>query len=128
MREQTPDSADQEFFTALTEANVGVLNRVLADDFVLIDVMSGSEVPKATLLNVVSSGQLKFETIERVEYRVRVYGITAVVIGRTEMGGHYNGQPFRVSSRYTHVFVDDSGHWRLVAAQGTQIAPLPVAA
>jgi hypothetical protein len=125
MSPQTPDSAEQEFFTALTEANVGVLDRVLADDFVMIDVMTGSEVPKAALLDVVGSGQLKFEAIERVEYRVRVYGIAAVVIGRTEMSGHYSGQPFRSSSRYTHVFVDDSGHWRMVAAQGTQTAPRP---
>src|SRR5882724_606241 len=105
MTMQTPDSAEQEFFTALTEANVGVLDSVLADDFVLIDVMTGSEVPKAELLNVVSSGQLKFETVERLEYRMRVYGIAAVVIGRTEMSGHYSGQPFRASGRYTHVFV-----------------------
>ena len=73
----------------MTEANVGVLDRVLADDFVMIDVMTGSEVPKAALLDVVGSGQLKFEAIERIEYRVRVYGIAAVVNGRTEMSGHY---------------------------------------
>jgi hypothetical protein len=37
------------------------------------------------------------------------------------MSGHYSGQTFRASSRYTRVFVNDSGEWRMVAAQGTQI-------
>ena len=123
MSKETPDSAEQEFFAALTEANMEILDAVLADDFVLIDVMTGSEVPKAALLDAISSEQVTFEAIERIEHRVRAYGTAAVIVGRTEMSGRYSGQPFRVSSRYTHVFVDDGGHWRMVAAQGTQIAP-----
>lgn len=128
MSKQTPDSAEQEFFAALTDANVAALDGVLADDFVLIDVMTGSEVPRAALLEVVGGGQLKFEAIERVEHRVREYGIAAVITGRTEMNGVFSGQPFRASSRYTHVFVNDSGNWRMVAAQGTQIVSQPAAA
>jgi len=125
MTGQTPDFAEQEFFTALTEANVDTLNIVLADDFVLIDVMTGSEVPKPALLDVIMSGQLKFESIDRVAFRVRVYGTVAVITGHTEMNGLYDGHPFQARSRYTHVFVSEGGHWRMVAAQGTQIAPDP---
>jgi ketosteroid isomerase-like protein len=124
MSEQTPDSAEQEFFTALTEANADALNAVLADDFMLIDVMSGSEIPKSALLDVMTSGQLKFQSIDRVEFRVRTYGTVAVITGRTEMNGLFDGQPFETSSRYTHVFVEHGGRWRMVAAQGTQIAPV----
>ena len=125
MTRQTADSTEQEFFTALTEANVGALNRILADDFVLIDVMTGSEVPKPALLDIVGGAQLKFAAIDRLEFRVRVYGMVAVITGRTEMSGSFDGQPFQVSSRYTHVFVEDGDSWRMVAAQGTQIAPPP---
>jgi hypothetical protein len=97
------------------------------DDFVLIDVMTGSEVAKAALLEVVGGGQLQFEAIERVESRVRAYGTAAVITGRTEMRGRFGGKAFGASSRYTHVFVTDGGQWRMVAAQGTQIAPQPPA-
>ena len=128
MPEQTPDSAEQDFFTALIEANVEGLNGILADDFVMIDVMTGSEVPKSALLDIVISGQLKFEAIERVEFRVRAYGTVAVITGRTEMKGLYDGHSFQANSRYTHVFVADGGRWRMVAAQGTQIAPQAQAA
>ncbi len=36
-------AADREFFKALTDGNRDGLNRLLADDFILIDVMRGQE-------------------------------------------------------------------------------------
>jgi ketosteroid isomerase-like protein len=128
MNKQSPEIAEQEFFTGLIDADVEALARVLADDFVLIDVMTGSEVERSALLEVVGGGQLEFERIERTDYRVRRYGTTAVITGRTEMNGSFGGQPFQASSRYTHVLVDEGARWRMVAAQGTQIAASPAAA
>jgi hypothetical protein len=117
-----PLAAEREFFTALVEARPEVLDRVLADDFLLIDVMSGSEVTKPSLLAVLESGQLRFEVIEPAEQRVRLYQATAVVTGRTRISGRFGGAPFSAPSRYTHVYVEQQGRWRLVAAQGTLIA------
>ena len=117
-----PQVAEQEFFSSLIGGDVGVLDRILSDDFLLIDVMTGSEVKKPDLLAVLSSGQLKFEAIEPLESHVRLYGITAVITGRTRMSGRFGEAPFTASSRYTHVFVRDQDQWRLVSAQGTQIA------
>lgn len=117
-----PQVAEQEFFRSLIGGDVGALDRILGDDFLLIDVMTGSEVKKPDLIAVLSSGQLKFETIEPLESHVRFYGITAVITGRTRMSGRFGEAPFTASSRYTHVFVRDQDQWRLVSAQGTQIA------
>jgi Domain of unknown function (DUF4440) len=83
--------------------------------------MTGSEVKKLDLLAVLGSGQLKFETIQPVESQVRLYGITAVITGRTQMSGRFGETFFTASSRYTHVFVKEQSQWRLVSAQGTQI-------
>jgi len=85
--------------------------------------MSGSEVTRSSLLAVIGSGQVKFESIEPADNRVRLYKTTAVVTGRTRMKGRLGDAPFVASSRYTHVFVMDKGEWRLVAAQDTQISP-----
>jgi len=120
-----PREADRQFFTALISADVAALDRLLADDFLLIDVMSGSEVTKSSLLAVIESGQLRFEAIEPVESLVRLYQTTAVITGRTQMRGRFAEQPFTVSSRYTHVFVEQQGQWRLVTAQGTQVSAPP---
>jgi ketosteroid isomerase-like protein len=117
-----PRAAERVFFTALVEAGLEALDRVLADDFLLIDVMGGAEITKAALLAVLGSGQLRFKVIEPAEQRVRRYPATAVVTGRTRMRGRLGGVPFAARSRYTHVYVEQHGRWRLVAAQGTPIA------
>ena len=120
-----PLAADLSFFTWLLEARLEALNRLLSDDFILIDVMSGSEVTKSMLLSVIQSGQLRFEAIESINSRLRLYGTTAVINGQTQMSGQFGEMPFTVKSRYTHVYVEQQGQWRMVAAQGTQIAAEP---
>ena len=74
------------------------------------------------LLAAVGSSQVKFEAIDPIESKVRIYSTdTAVIVGRTEMRFRAAEQSFTFSSRYTHVFVLQDGGWRLASAQGTQI-------
>jgi ketosteroid isomerase-like protein len=117
-------TTDSDFFAALIRGDTAALDRILADDFVLIGVVDGSEIPKNDLLTAIDLRQLEFESIEPSENRVRIYHTTAVVTGRTDMKGRMGDTPFALSSRYTHVFVEQEGKCRLVAAQGTQIPPL----
>jgi hypothetical protein len=113
---------ERKFFKALLEAEVAELAEILADDFIIVDILSGSEVPKAELLAAVASSQVKFEAIDVLESRVRAYRGAAVVNGRTQMRGRLGQMPFSASSRYTHVYIEDESRWMLVSAQGTQIA------
>jgi ketosteroid isomerase-like protein len=119
--ERGPLAAEQQFFSSLIAGDVKTLDRVLGDDFLLIDVTTGSEIPRSDLLGVIRSGQLKFASIEQIGSRLRLYGTTAVITGRTQMSGQFGKMPFATSSRYTHVYVKGQDHWRLVSAQGTQI-------
>lgn len=120
--ESGPLAVECEFFAALLAGNVEALDRVLADDFTLIDVMRGAEISKADLLAVVAAGMAKFEVIEPAESRVRLYQNAAVITGRTKMSMRFGETPVSVNSRYTHVFVQEQTRWRMVAAQGTPIA------
>ena len=119
-------AAEDQFFQALLRGDRASLERVLAPDFLLIDVMTGSEIPRPVLLELVGSRQLVFASVERIDARVRLYGKAAVVTGRTRMQGHYGEQRFAAHSRYTHVYVQAGGAWRLVSAQGTPIAAAAV--
>ena len=115
-------AAENRFFAALLEADGGALDALLTPDFVLIDVLTGSEIPGPALREVVAGRQLVFESVERVDSRVRVYGSAAVVTGQTRMGGRYQQQSWSAHSRYTHVYVRGDDGWRLASAQGTPIA------
>lgn len=115
-------TADREFFRALTDGDYESLNSLLADDFILIDVMRGGEVTKTLLLDAIRSGQLKFESITHVGARVRRYGSTSIIIGQTEMRMRFEQTSVTVKSRYTHVYVEARGHWKMASAQGTQIS------
>jgi hypothetical protein len=117
-----PLAAERAFFAALISANLDSLDFLLTEDFLMIDVLSGSEITKPMLLAALGSSQVKFDAIEPVESRVRVYATTtAVVTGRTELRGRVGESAFTASSRYTHVFVMQGGGWVLASAQGTQI-------
>jgi len=116
-------AAEDQFCGALLTADRTSLSSVLGDDFLLVDVMAGSEVPREALVDLVGSRLLIFDRVDREPGRVRQYGATAVVTGETRMQGRFDGQAFSTHSRYTHVYVNVDGDWRLVSAQGTQIAP-----
>lgn len=113
--------AEERFFAALNERDREALEHLVAEDCVLIDVMTGSEVPRAEFVDLVSSGRLVFDSIERLGARVRLYGGTAIVTGQTRMSGRFDKQTFQVRSRYTHVYAQDRGGFRLVNAQGTPV-------
>lgn len=113
--------AERKFFNALIEGNPADLNQLLSDDFVLIDVLSGSEITKSTLLAAISSGQLRFGNIESRDSHIRFYDDTALVTGITRMDGRFVDTSFALFSRYTHFYSKQRDEWHLVAAQGTQI-------
>jgi ketosteroid isomerase-like protein len=120
-----PLAAERRYFAALVAGDVTALDQLLADDLILVDVMSGSETTKPMLLGALGTGGLRFESIEPAEARARIYGATAVINGRTVMHLRFGETAFSTRSRYTHVWVEQEGRWRMVSAQGTQIAEQP---
>jgi len=121
--EFSPKEVDQQFFSAMIRSDLAALDRILTNDFILIDVIRASEVSKTMLLSVIQSGQLRFETIAPSDVRVRLYDRTAIIIGRTQMHGWFGEAPFSVQSRYTHVYIQYPDQWCLASAQGTPIVP-----
>lgn len=124
-------AADDAFFDALLKQDVPALEQVLTEDFLMVDIASGGVHTRADFLGAVEAGMVTFQSIQRFhdESRVRDLGETGgVVVGRTQMGFLApDGTQLDAASRYTHVFRNDSGRWRLFSAQGTPIADPPTA-
>jgi ketosteroid isomerase-like protein len=56
-------AAEDRFFGALLQGDGDVLRALLTPDFVLIDVMTGSEIPGPVLVDLVGGRQLVFEAV-----------------------------------------------------------------
>jgi ketosteroid isomerase-like protein len=119
---RTPELTDDAFFAALLEADAQRLDGLLSEDFMIIDVMSGTAIDRDAFTTAVRERVVTFAGIEVGERSTRHYSDAAIIVGRTAMRGSFADTDFSVASRYTHVFVTDADGRRLLAsAQGTPI-------
>ena len=115
---------DARFFRALLEPDLGSLDKLLAPDFLIVDVNAGGLTNRADFLAAVDSRLVSFESIETLseEAVVREYPAAAIVIGTTAMRFRLaDGSHVSIRSRYTHVFTRSEGNWQLASAQGTAL-------
>jgi len=117
-------AAEDTFFRSLLSRDTAALRDLLAEDFAIVDVMSGNVTDRDPLLDALDAEVLTFDAVERdpAEATVRQRPGVAVVVGRTRMTMTFAGRSATVASRYTHVYVEDGGRWRLLSAQGTPVA------
>jgi FKBP-type peptidyl-prolyl cis-trans isomerase FkpA len=71
----------REWFDAVTKNDVATLNRIFADDFIAMS-SDGSFLTKTEMTDLLSSGRIKVDEIKVDEFKLRLYGNTAVVTGR----------------------------------------------
>ena len=69
---------------------------------------------KAQQLAFTHSGDLKLESGQSSDVRVRVYGKTAVMNGRFGANGTLEGKNIDLQERYTAVWVKQNGRLQLV--------------
>ena len=112
--EQAVLRQDRERIRAQITADTIALRRIYADDFVGIGP-TGVVRNKADVIADFTSHALTYDSITTAEVRVRVYGNTAVEIGRSTMVGRDRGKAVPRDNRFTRVWVMTGGQWQLVA-------------
>jgi hypothetical protein len=112
--EQVIRQLDYERIQAQIGANALALNRIYADDFIGIGP-SGTVRTKSQVISDFTSGDLKFQSINTDDVRVRVYDNTAAETGRSTMIGQDKGKAVPRDNRFTRVWIKQVGRWRLVA-------------
>ena len=105
---------DNERIQAQIGADAITLDRIYADDFIGVGP-SGTVRTKSQVISDFTSGDLKFKSITTDEVQVRVYGKTAVETGLSTMVGLDKSKIVPRDTRFTRVWVEQKGRWRLVA-------------
>lgn len=111
---------ERQRFAAMVAADIGALERLLADELTYTHT-TGTTDSKAELLASLSSGTLKYLSIEPQEMRARPYGEAGVVTGRAAMKVRAGGQELALRIAFTDVYVRRDGRWQMVAWQSTRL-------
>ena len=84
---------ENAFAEAIVKNDLEGIGRLVTDDWIIIDP-NGEIVDRARFFEVIKSGVLTHDMMEFEDFRVRVYGDSAVVIGVTRTKGKFMGQEF----------------------------------
>jgi ketosteroid isomerase-like protein len=120
--QKTVAALDTQYQAAVKANDAPTMDRILADDFILVEG-DGAVSTKADLLNEAKSGRIHYEHQEDLEQTVRVWGDTAMVTGKLWGKGSEGGKPFEWTLWYSDTYVRSAKGWRYVFGQAS--LPLP---
>ena len=118
--EATLMKMERDAAAALIKKDSAGFASIFADDAAFVGP-DGALQTKAQLLADVKSGDLVIESTDIADFKVRVFGDSAVVTYTTNDKGKYKGRDITGRYRWTDTFVRRNGKWQIVAGQGTPI-------
>jgi ketosteroid isomerase-like protein len=113
---------DTEYQAAVKKNEVATMDRILADDFVLVAGL-GKTYSKADLLEDARSMSTVYERQEDSEQKVRVWGDTAVVTALVWAKGIEHGMPFDYKLWFSDTYARTPAGWRYIFAQSSTRLP-----
>jgi ketosteroid isomerase-like protein len=109
------------FFEALRQGDASALETTVADDFQSID-SNGARVDKAALLFRAQNKRIEENGfLTRQLACSRLYGDTAVLIGKVAKRARTMPGQYRNEFAYTQVLVKREGRWQIIASQESRI-------
>jgi ketosteroid isomerase-like protein len=111
---------EKEFAQAIISNDLEGIGRIVADEWIIIDP-NGDIVDRTRFFEVTKSGALTHDMMESEDFRVRVYGDSAVVTGLTRTKGKFMGQEFSTQERATDVFVKRDDRWQCMLTHLTRL-------
>jgi ketosteroid isomerase-like protein len=116
---------DTEYQAAVKRNDAATMERILAEDFVLV-TGSGRVVQKAELLAEARSARVQYEVQDDSDQIVRLWGDTAVVTAKLHEKGTDAGKAFDYVLWFSDTYVRTSSGWRYVFGQSSLPLPQPV--
>jgi ketosteroid isomerase-like protein len=120
--EKAVAALDTEYQAAVKANDVATMDRILADDFVLVTGL-GKTYTKRDLLEQARGKRVVYEHQEDSAQRVRVWGDTAVVTALLWAKGTEDGKAFDYKLWFSDTYVRTPGGWRYVFGQASTRLP-----
>src|SRR5205814_2392155 len=102
--EKAVEALDIEYQEAVKNNDVTTMDRILADDFVLVTGL-GKTYSKKDLLDEARNKRTTYENQEDIQRKVRVWGDTAIVTALLWAKGSEDGKPFDYKLWFSDVYL-----------------------
>jgi ketosteroid isomerase-like protein len=121
---ETVAALDTEYQAAVARNDAATMDRILADDMVLV-LGNGTVHTKAELLEEARARKINYEQQLEVEnsQKVRVWGDTAVVTAKLWLKGTRDGKAFDRKLWFSDTYVRTKSGWRYVFGQASLALP-----
>jgi ketosteroid isomerase-like protein len=118
---QTLTQMERDWAQAMAKRDQAALDRILAADYSSTNA-DGEVSTKAQGDADIKAGVLKYDSFVVDDMKVRLFGDTAVVTGRSTLKGSYKGKDISGQNRFTDVFVRRDGRWQAVTTHFSRVA------
>jgi len=122
--QKTVADLDTQYQAAVKANDAATMDRILADDFILVDG-DGTVSTKMDMLNEAKGKRISYEHQEEIEQRVRLFGNAAVVTAKLWGKGTNEGKSFEWILWFSNTYVRTPQGWRYAFGQAS--LPLPPA-
>jgi len=114
--------AEDARYAAQTANDFAAMHRLFGEDLVYIH-SSAAVDGKASYIESMSSGTVKYRSMKRSNTRVRTYGCLAVITGDADFDVTVKGQELSVQLRFHAVWAKRASGVQFVSWQATRVPP-----
>lgn len=111
---------EDNFNVAVLSNNVDEIKKCITSDWVLVDSQGGI-IPQEGFFSVLQQGQLSHSTMTKEVLRVKVYGDIALITGRGQNTGIWQGQSLEADEWITDVYKKENDQWLCVLTHLTPV-------
>jgi ketosteroid isomerase-like protein len=111
---------EDNFNRAVISNNVDEIKKCVTEDWVLVDSQGGI-IPSAKFYYVLEQGLLSHSSMSKQVLRVKLYNDIALVTGRGQNTGLWQGQPMKADEWITDVYKKENDQWLCVLTHLTPV-------
>jgi ketosteroid isomerase-like protein len=111
---------DHKRMTAMAEKDLKTLNELISDDLVYTHSSARLDT-KQSLIGNMESGSTVYTSVVPSNVKAQDLGDTVVLTGECRIGVNSNGRPNSFGVRFTDVYANKGGKWRMVTWQSTRL-------
>lgn len=109
---------DRERMQAMADKDIAKLNNLLCNGLVYTHSTARLD-SKESLIGAMQSGATVYTSVEPSDVEAQDLGDAVVLTGRAQISVVANGTPRELDVRFTDVYHNQDGTWRMVAWQST---------